>query len=174
MGQEVWLYPEQSKVNLLKDYLSLIGEKDDDYNWIQGPDYNCLEFTCYIQWIDTKKYDDGDLKYIDEILQIGYNSHLHNAGWAKCIAFEIKKRYTILKAGWDSVGWSKQFWDNEPFDFDIQFREETVKKSKDTEVKTDLQEEINDLKCIKKLCCEFAKEMFLEADKKFPGTIPIQ
>ncbi len=170
MGQEIWLYPDPVQIPKVKEYVKLLGKRVDDYNYIDGPDFDGWEMNCWIEWTtvdpewesDTEEYS---FEGMDEFLEIGYQSHHYKGDFAECIAWEIKKRFTILKVGWDSIGWSTQFWDNEPFDFQIKMRQKTLKKDLSDEMRRDFEEEIVMIKKIKEGCMGFAKELFLKADQ---------
>lgn len=169
MGQEIWLYPEPSKIPEIKEYLKLLDlPEKDGYLIVEGPNFNGWEMNCWIEFrkVDWEpEYDDegvNDFEGIEEFLEIGYQPHHYKSDFAKCIAWELRKRFKFLKAGWDSIGWADDFWKNEPFDFHIKMNRKSEKKFSDKS----FLKEVERLKEIKKTCMDFAKALFENADER--------
>lgn len=104
MGQEINLIPAKGERKKIHAFLKeKLGKYTEDKYWmIEGPDLEGFDLNCWIEWRGRR-------------LDIGHQSHALKSQWAKTIAFELKKRFKFDKAGWDSVGYYKDFWKREAF-----------------------------------------------------------
>ena len=148
MGGEVILKVSKPVVPEAKRALERLFEKGDDQKllWSHAPaldedDKNSSLAGCWIEWSNI---------WGKNVLQFGYSSSERNREWALALGLEFARRFKCLRAGYDSVGFCKDFLDARPFDWSEESTRRTMRSYQ---------------RCLKKPDSRFAKEVWAEYAK---------
>ncbi len=148
MGGEVLLMMEKGEVSKLKKFLNENDhfEKDDD-DGIFSSSAPIEDTGCWIEF-------QGGAS-----LEVGHQVFHMCSNWATAIACGIVKKFKVKKGGWDSVGYSDDFFKSRPFQCGIDIANRHIKKNPGKDHKT-IKDQIEEDTKYQKLYEDKVKEIF--------------
>jgi hypothetical protein len=115
MGGEVWLFMAKGETKKLRAHLINKG-----FQW-QPNEFNIKapikDTGCWIAFKGRK-------------VEVGYQVFAECSEWAKAVAIEIRKKFKVLKEGWDSVGYCKDALATRPWNVYLECLNKRKKENK--------------------------------------------
>lgn len=118
MGAEVILLMEKGEISKLRNFFkNNFKRSPEGLYWLRAPQViNERVIYCYVEFKGGAR------------VNVGYQMSNLCSEWATAVACEIRSKFKIKKGGWDSIGYSKDFFDTRAFQFHIEDMEEHIKR----------------------------------------------
>ncbi len=117
MGGEVLLQATVGETDKIRKFFKTICEDSDGVLWLEAPEIE--DYGPAGCWIEVNS--NGEM-------EVGYQAHHFSTKWADAVACGIRDHFKILRGGWDSIGYSKDFMKTRPYKVDMQLTRAALKR----------------------------------------------